>query len=129
MYDLQKDWHECMSQFGTAGWEWYCPDRWVPHCTVSLTVEDPERAFFEAADLVLHEFKRMQGTFKSVGLVKITFPVKELYTVELAQYLSLKCRLYSILVCSTDNRITIGGSVTKQIAADSIFHYLFYHTI
>lgn len=83
MYDLQKDLHECMNLFDTNGWEWYCPDRWMPHCTVALTKEDPERAFFDAADYVLHEFKKIQGTFQSVGLVKVLFPVEELCTVEL----------------------------------------------
>lgn len=85
MYDLQRDLHECMNLFDTTGWEWYCPDRWVPHCTVALTREDPEKAFFDAADLILHEFRKIQGTFQSVGLVKITSPVEELYTVKLGQ--------------------------------------------
>lgn len=83
MYDLQRDLHECMNSFDTNGWEWYCPDRWMPHCTVALTKEDPERAFLDAADYVLHEFKKIQGTFQSVGLVKVSFPVEELCTVEL----------------------------------------------
>lgn len=83
MYDLQKDLHECMNLFDTNGWEWYCPDRWMSHCTVALTKEDPERAFFDAADYVLHEFRKIQGTFQSVGLVKVSFPVEELCTVEL----------------------------------------------
>ena len=55
----------------------------MPHCTVALTKEDSEEAFFDAADFVLHEFKKIQGIFQSVGLVKVTFPVEELYTVEL----------------------------------------------
>lgn len=84
MYDLQRDLHECMNLFDTTGWEWYCPDRWTPHCSVALTNEDTEKAFFDAADFVLREFKKMQGMFVSVGLVQVTFPVKELYTVELA---------------------------------------------
>nr|WP_308629148.1 2'-5' RNA ligase family protein [uncultured Eisenbergiella sp.] len=83
MYDLQRELQERMNVFDTAGWEWYLPDRWVPHCTVALTGEDPEEAFFDAADLVLHEFEKLQGTFTSLGLVKVTFPVEELYTVEL----------------------------------------------
>ena len=83
MYDLQRDLHECMNSFDTNGWEWYCPDRWMPHCTVALTKEDQERAFFDAADYVLHAFKKIQGIFQSVGLVKVSFPVEELCTVEL----------------------------------------------
>lgn len=84
LFDLQRDLHECMAAFDTTGWEWYRPDMWVPHCAVALTNEDPEAAFFEASDLVLHEFKKLYGQFVSVGLVKITFPVQELYTAALA---------------------------------------------
>ena len=56
----------------------------VPHCTVAMTKDEPEKAFFDASDFVLHKFKKIQGMFKSIGLVKVTFPVEELYTVELA---------------------------------------------
>lgn len=83
MYDLQRALQECMNLFDMTGWEWYYPDRWVPHCTIALTKEDPEEAFFDAADLVLHEFKKIRGTFEALGLVKVTFPVEELYRVEL----------------------------------------------
>ena len=83
MYQLQRELHECLSDFDTKGWEWYCPDRWVPHCTIALTKDDEESAFFKASDLILHEFKKMSGEFVSVGLVKITFPVQEIFTAEL----------------------------------------------
>ncbi|MDE7322493.1 MAG: 2'-5' RNA ligase family protein [Lachnospiraceae bacterium] len=83
MYQFQRELHEYLKEFDTKGWEWYRPDRWVPHCTIALTGEDAEEAFFQASDLILHAFKKMSGQFTSVGLVKITFPVEELYTVAL----------------------------------------------
>lgn len=84
MYQLQRELHECLNDFDTKGWEWYCPDRWVPHCTLALTGEDDEQAFFGASDLILHEFQKLSGMFAAVGLVKITFPVEEILTVKLA---------------------------------------------
>ena len=42
-----------------------------------------EDAFYKASDLILHEFRKMTGRFVSVGLVKISFPVEEIYTTEL----------------------------------------------
>ena len=33
--------------------------------------------------LILHEFRKMSGKFVSIGLVKISFPVEEIYTAEL----------------------------------------------
>ena len=83
MYDFQRELHECMKDFDTTGWEWYCPGRWAPHCTLALTVEDEEEVFYKACDLILREFKKTVGEFVSVGLVRITFPVDEIYTVEL----------------------------------------------
>ena len=49
------------------------------------TGEDGEDAFYKASDLLLHEFRKMSSEFVSVGLVKITFPVEEIFTVELSR--------------------------------------------
>ena len=83
MYQLQAELHECLSDFDTTGWEWYCPDRWVPHCTLALTKDDEDSVFYKASDLILHEFQKLSGKFVEIGLVKITFPVNEIYTIEL----------------------------------------------
>lgn len=83
MYQFQRELHENFKEFDTAGWEWYCPDRWVPHCTIALTSDDEKEAFFQASDLLLREFKKMSGEFVAIGLVKITFPVEEIFTVEM----------------------------------------------
>lgn len=85
MYQFQRELHDNLKDFDTNGWEWYCPNIWVPHCTIALTGEDENEAFFQASDLILHEFKKMSGEFISIGLVKITFPVEEVYTVELCR--------------------------------------------
>lgn len=83
MYQFQRALHDCLHAFDTTGWEWYCPDRWVPHCTLALTSEDAPDVFYRASDLILHEFRKMSGAFVAIGLVKITFPVDEIYTVKL----------------------------------------------
>lgn len=83
MYRFQRELHECLKDFDSSGWEWYQPDRWVPHCTLALTKEDGEDAFYKASDLILHEFRKMSGSFVSIGLVKVTFPVEEIFTIEL----------------------------------------------
>lgn len=83
MYQFQRELHEYLNDFDVKGWEWYCPDRWVPHCTIALTHEDGDSAFYMASDLILHEFEKMSGEFDSIGLVRITFPVEEIFTTEL----------------------------------------------
>ena len=83
MYQLQRELHERLKDFDTAGWEWYCPGSWAPHCTLALTGEDADESFYKASDLILRRFTKISGTFVSVGLVKITFPVEEISTFEL----------------------------------------------
>ena len=83
MYQFQRELHECLKDFDTKGWEWYCPNRWMPHCTLALTKEDAEEVFYKASDLILHKFQKLTGEFASIGLVKISFPVDEIYTVAL----------------------------------------------
>lgn len=85
MYKFQSDLYECMKEFDTTGWEWYCPDRWVPHCTIALTKEDEDDVFYKVSDLILHEFEKIQGEFAAVGLGKITFPVEEIFTADLCR--------------------------------------------
>lgn len=83
MYQLQRELHTCMQGFDTNGWEWYLPDRWVPHCGLALMGEDHDEAYYRACDLILREFKKISGKFSSIGLVKISFPVEEIYIAEL----------------------------------------------
>lgn len=83
MYALQNELHAAMSGFDTSGWEWYLPDRWVPHCAVALTAGEQREIFYKACDAVLRGFGKMSGKFTSVGLVKISFPVEEIAVFDL----------------------------------------------
>ena len=83
-YSFQRELHGAMSGFDTTGGEWYLPDRWVPHCALALTGDDAPDAFYRAADLLLRNFSKMSGAFSEIGLVKITFPVEEIYTAKLS---------------------------------------------
>ena len=78
MYQLQAELHDALKVFDTKGWEWYLPDGWVPHCTVALNSGDGEAAFYKTSELILREFRKMEGMYVSLGLVKITFPVEEI---------------------------------------------------
>ncbi len=84
MYQLQSDLHEMLKEFDTQGWEWYLPDGWVPHCTVALNGKDNEDIFYKSSELILRQFKKMEGKYTALGLVKITFPVEEISTVPFA---------------------------------------------
>jgi len=81
MYQLHAALHEKLKEFNTQGWEWYLPDGWVPHCAVALNGEDEEDAFYKTSELILREFKKLEGKYTALGLVKITFPVEEIATI------------------------------------------------
>ena len=83
MFQLQRELFEHMSEFDSTNYVWYHPDRWVPHCGLALMSEDSDEAFYQACDLILRNFRKLNGTFESVGLVRISFPVKEIFTAEL----------------------------------------------
>lgn len=85
MYQLHAELYECLREYDTTGWEWYSPNIWAPHCTLALTREDEDSIFYKASDLILHEFKKMSGEFVAIGLVKITFPVTEICSIELCR--------------------------------------------
>lgn len=84
MYQLHSELHACLEEFDKSGWEWYCPNGWVPHCTVALTREDGEEAFYKASALVLREFSKIKGEYVALGLGKMVFPVEEIVRVELS---------------------------------------------
>lgn len=84
MYHLQREIHKTLQDFDTHGWEWYLPDRWVPHCGLALMREDAEESFYQACNLTLREFKKISGQFTAIGLVRISFPVEELFVAELS---------------------------------------------
>lgn len=85
MYRLQAELYDCLKEYDKTGWDWYAPDRWVPHCTLALTGEDDESAFFRASDLILREFEKLSGEFVAIGLVRIKFSVEEICTLELGK--------------------------------------------
>lgn len=81
MFELHSDLHEKLKEFDTQGWEWYLPDGWVPHCTIALNSEDDDEMFYKTSELILREFKKIEGSYEALGLVKITFPVEEIATI------------------------------------------------
>lgn len=85
MFKFHEELHACMGEFDKEGWHWYCPDDWVPHCAMVLAGEDDDEIFYKSSDLILRKFQKIFGQFTSVGLVKITFPVEEIFTVNLGE--------------------------------------------
>lgn len=83
LHGLQRRLYELLHDFNNKGWKWYSPDGWVPHCTLALNREDEEDAFYKASELVLRNFHKMEGVFCKIGLVKVTYPVHEVFTLNL----------------------------------------------
>ena len=85
MFQFQRALCEQLKEFDATQYGWYHPDRWVPHCALALMNEVKEEAFYQASDLILRRFKKLSGRFVSIGLVKVCFPVEELFAIELNQ--------------------------------------------
>lgn len=83
MYAFHARLHACLQGFDTAAYAWYTPDRWVPHCTLALTRDDPDAAFDRASYTLLHAFEKLSGQFTAIGLVRVTRPVQEVATIPL----------------------------------------------
>ncbi len=84
MFNFQRELFENLKDFDTKDYEWYYPDRWVPHCALALTADDGEEAFYQASNLLLHEFEKIAGQLVEIGLVRITFPVEDVFSVNLS---------------------------------------------
>lgn len=58
MYQFQRELHEYLNGFDKTGWEWYCPDNWVPYCAISITKEDEDIIFYKECGLILYKFRK-----------------------------------------------------------------------
>ena len=45
--------------------------------------EDDQESYYKACDLVLREFEKESGMFEAIGLVKLSFPVEEIFVTKL----------------------------------------------
>ena len=83
MFQFQRELCEQLGEFDSNKYGWYHPNRWVPHCALALMNEDQEEAFYQASELILRSFKKLSGKFTAIALVKISFPMEELFTAQL----------------------------------------------
>lgn len=89
MYAFHAELHDRLRGFDTTGWEWYLPGRWVPHCTLALTRDDPDGAFDRACLTILHGFEKLSGQFTAIGLGEVTKPARDIRTIPLTGGTSL----------------------------------------
>lgn len=59
MYRLHSELHEQLKEFDATGQNWYRPENWAPHCTLALTKDGDDSAFYKASDWVLHECQKL----------------------------------------------------------------------
>ena len=63
-------------------WEYYTPEYWVPHCT--MTIETTAEEQLMAIDVLRKRFRNFQVTVKSVALVKF-YPYKVIDEIKLKE--------------------------------------------
>jgi 2'-5' RNA ligase len=72
--------HRAFQELAGTAWSYYLPGNWQPHCT--LAFELPEPQFHDVFRVIRNEFKPMEATIESIGLVRFK-PTKILMEYEL----------------------------------------------
>jgi len=68
--------NELLHAKGAVVWDYYLPNRWLPHCTLATAV--PESRYMEAFAAIRRAFVPLVATVESLGLVSF-LPVKLLH--------------------------------------------------
>ena len=66
--------------FDDQGWDYYKPQAWYPHCT--LSIETPTEAIPGVLGQILKVFNPIDVTIKSIGIVSLD-PINYLFEKEL----------------------------------------------
>ena len=60
--------HQAFKETAKSAWPYYLPGNWQPHCT--LAVELDEHEYLDVFKSIRDDFKPMEATLESIGLVK-----------------------------------------------------------
>jgi 2'-5' RNA ligase len=69
LLELHKKFYTEFSDYKAAASPYYCPGRWIPHCTLATQLAPDKLA--EALSYCLGTFQPIEGVFESVDFVEI----------------------------------------------------------
>lgn len=82
LFQIHRHFHERFKDFEKQGWDYYKPQSWYPHCTLSL--ETPTEAIPSVLGEILKVFRPMEVTITSIGIVSLD-PIDYLFEIELGK--------------------------------------------
>lgn len=79
---MHHDLHTTFSDCDHKGWEYYLPDRWVPHCAMDIALSSV--GIEHSTSYMMDCFTPFEAEVDAVGLVKVEKPVTYLSTLSLS---------------------------------------------
>lgn len=77
---FHKEFHEFFKELGDSAWDYYRPEKWVPHCTLAMNI--PGEMVSRAVELARHFALPIYGTLQRVGVIEFS-PNKQLFEYDL----------------------------------------------
>jgi len=69
LLDIHSQYHQQLKAFNESASPYYLPDRWTPHCTLAINLNNDKLK--KVFSFVLDKFKPLNATLIDVGLIKI----------------------------------------------------------
>ncbi len=80
LLDVHSRFHSAFSRYRSYASDHYLPNRWVPHCTVSMDLRSDQIG--RVIDVCRQAHLPISGKFERIGVIEYR-PVKELFTYDL----------------------------------------------
>ncbi|RYD04910.1 hypothetical protein N752_12040 [Desulforamulus aquiferis] len=82
LFQIHRNFHAMFKDHEDQSWDYYKPQSWYPHCT--LSTETSEEAIPNVLEQLLKEFSPLEVTIKAIGIVSLD-PIDYLFEIELGK--------------------------------------------
>ena len=81
---LHKEFHDFFRESDNVAWDYYRPEKWVPHCTLAMNLSDDMVS--EAIEITRHFSLPIHGRLNRIGVLEFS-PNKHLFEYEMIREL------------------------------------------
>lgn len=82
LFQIHRHFHQLFKEFEEQGWDYYKPQSWYPHCTLSL--ETPTEHIPSVLEQILKVFRPIDVSIRSIGIVSLD-PINYLFQIDLRE--------------------------------------------
>ena len=79
--ELHKSLHQAFNYCFAQGFEYYLPDKWIPHCAVDIS--NDINVVCRSTEYLIKTFKPFEALITHIGWVEVQKPIKILDQIEL----------------------------------------------